>query len=645
MIIFDGIEEINIDRPLVFLCGCAYKNQTKYRDRRKILKKYIDKKWTNKKLGITPLTLVIDRFIDKTKIDKHGLKINLIEEIVSNISYCTYIFLDTMSTSYELGQFTNYSYTNNKVEVFVDKQCGSRNNCLVGEYIKMSFSNSLIEYEAEYNARGHIFFKDDKLPNEIIRQVDNDNPKNNNYQTAFPIRLTTEKYNDSIGLFCYRIEENNIIVESNIMTLFYYISSILSRNNYFLKTLTSISSQRDAYYQSFIKFLKQSFLKTFVYLCREEDRPIIFNNQVNIDFKIGNFNMNELLYHFVALNILFVEYKTKAKYMVGSDSFTWSVMYKYHGLDYIFYWYSRLLDSYKKNEHIYSNGFYQKTLVIHGKNRNIYAYQDNEYGSRLKNFHKFLDNNFLAILPSSPSSFAYKKGYNIVSCLNKHFGNVYFIKLDISKYFESIKQTRVSKKIYDYVRECVIKFFDGILMINNIKADVNEIVSMFFVEHRLPIGFSSSPKISDFYLYDMDNKISSIDGITYTRYADDILISSNSKELLERTMNKIVFELKKEKLKVNQKKTIMKQLINDNDSIKFLGVNIVKRNKDKYELTISKKYLLDISKMIGRKDDNNYLSISGRIDFVKNVSERSYELLKTICKKKNVNNEYRKYFK
>lgn len=91
---------INIERPLVFLCGPLYEDK-KY-DRRKILGQYLVKEFTKKVLPV-----IVDTFLDKGKINDSSIKIPLMEEICAAVSAKTYIFLDTFSAVAELGIFSS----------------------------------------------------------------------------------------------------------------------------------------------------------------------------------------------------------------------------------------------------------------------------------------------------------------------------------------------------------------------------------------------------------------------------------------------------------------------------------------------------------------------------------------------------------
>src|SRR5690554_6782140 len=111
--------------------------------------------------------------------------------------------------------------------------------------------------------------------------------------------------------------------------------------------------------------------------------------------------------------------------------------------------------------------------------------------------------------------------------------------------------------------------------------DLKEILKVCFYKRNLPIGFITSPTISNIYMLPFDESITEnkyYDGVMYTRYADDILISlSQTKdEKIELMLLKSVVSssLKKYKLTLNNKKEKMVKLNNYGDYIKYLGINI-----------------------------------------------------------------------
>ncbi len=94
----------------------------------------------------------------------------------------------------------------------------------------------------------------------------------------------------------------------------------------------------------------------------------------------------------------------------------------------------------------------------------------------------------------------------------------------------------------------------------------------------------------------------------------------------------------REGLLINEKKTLYKSLTNENDSVRFPGINLIRR-KDKYDYSISTSYLMKTSKMIQRclnhpKDIDLLLKTRGRVAYIRYVSQASYSKLQRIVKAK-----------
>ena len=149
----------------------------------------------------------------------------------------------------------------------------------------------------------------------------------------------------------------------------------------------------------------------------------------------------------------------------------------------------------------------------------------------------------------------------------------------------------------------------------------------------MPIGYVTSPKLSDFYLYNIDNIIEEISrkyNVCYTRYADDILISSNNKEKNNEVFLKLQLELNGKKLILNKKKTKFKALVNNSDTITYLGLFLIKKNNEN-EMKVSNKYIRETSfecrKLLKPITFDEYEKICGKINYIKLISEKSYHTL------------------
>ena len=447
---FKGILELIIDRPLVFLCGCAVDKNNIKDDRREILKKAIAREWRDDKIKSIPL--IVDYFFKQELIEKYSLKVNLLEEIVANVSYCTYIFLDTMSTSYELGQFTNYSYSHNKVRVLVDNEYEARNNCYIGGYISLSFDGKFIKYDAKYNPKGYISFKKRTLPSKLKELIKNDNPVNNQYKESISLSFTNENAELTNGLFKYKRFDDSLIFTCNLFTLFYFVTGVyhMHHKEIFKDGVDSISIESLAFKEFENKVIEEIF-RSYLYNANPDERKIIFDNSVKPSLFIENFNEEELIYHCLSSSFLLPLSGSRFKNLLGREyqrmSFGENSLEPLR--DYISS-YEYIIEKNKKYEY-QKLPTITKECSIRGKRRLITTYTNDYYGKNLRLLHNRILNDVLSILPSSTSSFAYKTKLNCLKCVKEHFGNTYFIKIDISKYFDSIKYTNLVHMITGFV--------------------------------------------------------------------------------------------------------------------------------------------------------------------------------------------------
>lgn len=650
-------------RPLVFLCGPFYTGNKS--DRREILKRYISQNWKRKSNDdsdyIHAFPIIVDNLFkpDVLSSEWPDIKINTLEEIVANISYKTYIFLDTMSTSYELGQFTNFAYDKENVSVFLDDQYKYRINNSIGGYLESSFKGKLIEYDASYNNKGHIFFPKKgknryRMPDMIASILKQDNPilSTNTFYKTISFSLKKEEVNEFGTIICDK-KGNQLSFNFSIKNLFYFVSSVYrltfgSNRGQRIETPVGIN---DECFNLFLNNVKKELLTTFVVLSNSNaNRSYILSDDFEVDIGVGDLNSKELIYHIFCMSHLLFNYKGTINYVVkeietvregilftDNEASLLSVVDKHL---------EKILE--KKTEDTFSLAVRRRKIKIRKKSRLITCYANNYFGRQLQYIHNEILNSFLKYLPTSPHSYAYKEGLNTLKCIEKHRGNMFFAKYDIHKYFDSILFSALKQKLVKFIKyQCKKKlknvFSNG--MRNTISQDVARIIKPLFINYQLPIGFVCSPKISDFYLYELDEKMGGIKNVTYTRYADDILLSSNDSNSLEKAEIILQLLIKKEKLILNYFKTRKRALIQSGDSFKFLGINIVKRNSNKFELTIGKRYLNQTSKMCcnyfsgqnNQRKPEDYYKIIGRISYIKAISEKSFKQFLKIIKKKATN--------
>ena len=204
---------------------------------------------------------------------------------------------------------------------------------------------------------------------------------------------------------------------------------------------------------------------------------------------------------------------------------------------------TQLLEDYPEHPEQYIRSF---MLRINGKQRKIITYQSDDFGNGLRQIHQMLAYAVRGIYVSSVNSYAYKEDVSVLSALEKHLSSKVFLKTDIHAYFDSI----------DF--DAMLNFlFQKRPTMQKQKTFWSKVLATCFHEGHLPIGFVSSPILSDLYLNDLDQQFSGIKGIQYTRYADDIIFSSNAndaKEKLREVQGNLTSALASLHLEPNKKK-------------------------------------------------------------------------------------------
>lgn len=295
--------------------------------------------------------------------------------------------------------------------------------------------------------------------------------------------------------------------------------------------------------------------------------------------------------------------------------------------------YIDLAESYLANPEEYVR---EHVLSLKGKQRKIVTYRTDKKGAHLRLFHQKIAAVVQKRYQSSDNSYAYKKKRGILDCLNRHLNSTYFLKTDIHAYFDSVR----------FENLLAAAFRSQVLLRNS---DVmRTLLSACFYNGSLPIGFVSSPVLSDLYLVKVDRKLSAIKGLVYTRYADDFLFSvqdSSQKPVLEDALDQLNNSLQDLGLETNNKKTYYRDLKISGDAIHVLGLNLVRQEGKPNRITVSNRYLRQISLLAGELQENRgklddevlveiFTRFVGQVSFVKYASTDSTEKLSKLLKVK-----------
>ena len=270
------------------------------------------------------------------------------------------------------------------------------------------------------------------------------------------------------------------------------------------------------------------------------------------------------------------------------------------------------------------------TVVINGKRRKIVTYQPNEKGAALRNLQRLFVCVLNGLHTPSNHSYAYIEGCSTKSCLEQHLQNDHFLKTDIHAYFDIVS--------FELLRD---RLFALSPLMRKQHAYWSRILSACFYDGKMPIGFISSPILSDLFLKDVDERFGNMDGINYTRYADDFIISAagdQADQQLQYALAELKREMDDRHLELNKKKTYFRQLRQEGDAIHLLGLNLVRTESGDNRITVSDRYIRETSKelcqLIQEKNQLNdwearkrFCAVMGKVGYITYASEQSAQKL------------------
>ncbi len=172
---------------------------------------------------------------------------------------------------------------------------------------------------------------------------------------------------------------------------------------------------------------------------------------------------------------------------------------------------------------------------------------------KLKKIHKFISGCILEYVNFNKNVvFSYRKGFNTLDAVKKHSSQNFFFQTDINKFFKSIDGKVIRKVLSNQMNNVPVSDID------NYK---DLLFKLLIVDNQIPVGFSTSPSLSNMCLFNFDNELESYcvnNGLTYTRYSDDIIISSDVEApllKLENIITNLLSDYVGENVTLNKNKT------------------------------------------------------------------------------------------
>lgn len=255
---------------------------------------------------------------------------------------------------------------------------------------------------------------------------------------------------------------------------------------------------------------------------------------------------------------------------------------------------------------------------------------------KLAEFHKFTNVFIVNKLDYDTSvCFSYTENTTVRHCIKPHKDNRYFLSTDIANFFSSIQRIDVINTIQYNINK-------GNIGIADAERYRDDIVKLITFENTLPAGFSTSGRLSNSILLEFDKEILNHckqKNITYSRYADDLIFSSNNKNIaqIKPIIETILSKIFNRRLKINHDKT---KIYSKKSKIKILGLVITPNGN----ITIDKKiksdtetamyfYTNDADKFdsfLKKRFDGRIKKIFGAVSYINSVDK---EFLNKLRKK------------
>ncbi|WP_123246833.1 retron St85 family RNA-directed DNA polymerase [Aeromonas dhakensis] len=228
----------------------------------------------------------------------------------------------------------------------------------------------------------------------------------------------------------------------------------------------------------------------------------------------------------------------------------------------------------------------------------------------LKAVQAWILRNILDELSCSSYSKGFESGMSILDNAKPHIGSQYVLSIDLQDFFPSI----AANKVYGVFSSVGYNKEMCVLLTN-----------LCVFKGGLPQGAPTSPKLANLVCSKLDTRIQGYagpKGITYTRYADDITLSSNSALKIQKAKAFLGTIISNEGFKINKSKTTISGVKKQK---KITGLVLSENNVGIGSLKY-REIRAEIHHLFTGRSDN-YQRINGLLSFVFSVDKKMYSRL------------------
>mgnify|MGYP003624367175 FL=1 len=267
----------------------------------------------------------------------------------------------------------------------------------------------------------------------------------------------------------------------------------------------------------------------------------------------------------------------------------------------------QVLDNYVTYADNYYNTFYI------AKRKKSKKRQIDSPSKELKSIQRWVLSNYLNKIPISDRANGFVKRRGIKRNAKFHLDKPFILNIDIQNFFPSITQGQVFNSLNKH-------FEDQHLTL--------KLAKLCTFNRRLPQGAPTSPILSNIVFKEIDDEITRFcnsRSVVYSRYADDMTFSCDTKSTLAKVYRFTEETLRTNSFNINKSKT---KYLSGKGRMSITGIN-VNEGKMSVKRELKKNIRSSLYNIIAKKDKSiNVNSVLGYLSFIRDIEPEYYEKLK-----------------